>query len=328
VWGIDTAMMVPSFARGMGVITGVLAALPLVDLDPRTGLALPPQGLTAQPTFCPGMPNTTLMRVTGTDLVAWGKAFWRVTAVDGLNWPTAVEPLDKDRVTAEDGAWLVDGVKAPTKGAGRIIAFETGAPGALDHGWQTLATALALETAARNYADSPMPSVVLQSQGLDLDEDEAEELLGKWSWSRRRKSTAYLNSQVKAEPIGFSATELQLVEARQHAAIEVARIINLDSYWVGAQAAGSSVTYTNEQDRRAALLDFTIMPLARVIEQRLSMADVSGGNRELRFSTMGFLRANLAERVAALTAYVTAGIMTIDEARAIEPLVQIGDTPQ
>jgi HK97 family phage portal protein len=222
----------------------------------------------------------------------------------------------------------VDGKRCPTTGSGRLIAFETGAPGALDHGAQTISTALALETAARNYADSPTPAVVLQSQGLDLDEDEAEELLGKWAWSRRRKSTAYLNSQVKAEPIGFSSQELQLVEGRQHMAIEVARVLNLDSYWVGAQAAGSSVTYTNEQDRRAALLDFTIMPIARVMEQRLSMADVSGGNRELRFSTMGFLRANLAERVAALTAYVTAGIMTIDEARAIEPLVQIGDTPQ
>ena len=326
-YGLDTALMVPAFARGVDLISGTLAGLPLSDLDPATGKPLTPQGLTSQQTMSPGIPNTTLMRQTAVALVAWARAFWRVDAVDGFGWPTAVTFLADDRVASDAQGWLVDGKLAPRKGVGRIIAFETGGSGALDHGWMAIRTALSLEAAANNYASSPIPSLALQSVGLDLDDDEAQTLVRAWELARQRGATAYLNSQVKVEAFGFSAAELQLVEARQHAAIEIARILNLDSYWVGAQAQGSSVTYTNEQDRRAALLDFTILPLARVIEQRLSMPDVTGANRVVRFNTMGFLRANLGERVAAFTQYVAAEILTIEEARNLEPLVKAGDTP-
>lgn len=326
-FGLDTAMMVPAFARGMDVIAGQLSGLPLVDMDPATGTLLTPQGLTARPTMSPGLPNATLMRRTATELVAYARAYWRVTAVDGLGWPTAVEFLTNDRVTQDGSGWLVDGVRAPRTGVGRIIAFDTGGSGALEHGWLAIRTALSLESAANNYASSPVPSLALQSVGLDLDTDEAKELISEWELARKRNSTAYLNSQVKVETFGFSAAELQLIEARQHAAIEIARILNLDPYWVGASPQGSSQTYNNEQDRRAALLDFTILPIARVIEQRLSLPDVTGTGRVVRFNTMGFLRANLGERVAAFTAYVAAGVLTVDEARALEPLVKVGETP-
>jgi phage portal protein BeeE len=268
------------------------------------------------------------MRQTVTELVAYGTAYWQVTAVDGYGWPTAVDFLQHDRVQADNGSWLVDGKRAPSTGVGRLIAFDTGAPGALDYGWLAIRTALNLESAANNYATSPLPSLALKSTGLDLADEDAAALVAQWDLASARSATRYLNSQVAVETFGWNAAELQLVEARQHAAVEVARILNLDPYWVGAQPAGSSVTYSNEQDRRSALLDFTIMPPARVIEQRLSMPDVTGTTRVLRFTTMSFLRANLNDRNAALTSYVASGILTIDEARALEPLVQIGDTPE
>lgn len=331
-FGLDTAMQVPAFARGVNVITGVAAGLPLVDLDPATGEALQPYALTAREAMWPGRPNAALFRRTVRDLVCEGVAYWRVLDRNALGHPTAVEPIDGDRVTVVDGGILVvDGERVIPGGRVRprdVLVFDTGMPGALEHGWLTLRTALSLETAANNYAATPLPSVALRSLGVDLTDDESQELLTAWETARRTRSTAYLNSQVDIETFGFTAADLQLTEARSHAAIEVARLLNLDPYFVGAAVGGSSVTYQNRTDLYQALLDFTVFPLLRVIEQRLSMSDVCGTNRRLRFDASAFLRANLSERVAALTAYVSAGVLTPDEAARLEPLIRRGDVPQ
>jgi HK97 family phage portal protein len=333
-FGIDTAMQVPAFARGVSVITGVGSGLPLLDIDPATGGPLQPYGLTARPAMWPGNPNATLWRMTLTELVAHGRAHWRVLARNALGHPVAVEPIPRDRLTVHEvGEMLIDGQRVWTDTRGvdhpnEVLVFDTGAPGALDHGWLALQTALSMETAANNYASSPLPALALRSLGVDLTAEESQELLAAWETARRTRSTAYVNSQVGIETYGWSAAELQLVEGRQQAAIEIARVLNVDPYFVGASIPGSSLTYQNRTDLYQSLLDFTIMPLLRVIEQRLSMPDVSGESRQLRFDTGAFLRANLPERVAALTAYVTAGVITPEQAADLEPMLRRGDVPQ
>lgn len=331
-FGFDSAMQVPAFARGVNVITGVAAGLPLIDLDPASGERMQPYGLTAREAMWPGRPNAALFRRTVRELVCDGVAYWRVLDRNAYGHPTAVEPVDAERVTTVDGGVLViDGQRiTPTSNprSGDVLVFDTGMPGALEHGWLTLRTAITLEQAANNYAATPLPSLALRSTGVDLTDDESQELLAAWEKARRERSTAYLNSQVAIEQFGFSASELQLSEARAHAAIEVARLLNLDPYFVGAAVGGSSVTYQNRTDLYQALLDFTVLPLLRVIEQRLSMTDVSGQGRAIRFDAAAFLRANLTERVAALTAYVGAGVLTPEQAADLEPLIRRGDVPQ
>lgn len=341
-FGLDAAMSVPAFARGMHVITGIGSSLPLVDLDPATGGPLPRYGLTAAPTMWIGHTDAELWRRTIADLVCHGHAVWAVIASNEHGHPTSVHPVEdarcewyewgcaridgRDVLAAEDPrrrlTWI-DG-----KGHGyELLTFSTGLPGALTTGWGPLSTALSLETAARNYASAPLPATALHSKGLDLEPEDAQELLAAWEAARRTRSTAYLNTQVDLETFGWNAAELQLTEARSHAAIEVARLLNLDPYFVGASAGGSSYTYQNRTDLYQSLLDFTVMPLLRVIEQRLSMPDVCGGRRQLRFDVSSFLRANLSDRVAALTAYVGAGVITPEQARDLEPLIRRGEVP-
>lgn len=315
-------MLVPAFARGLDLITAVGSGMPLVETD-AAGARLQPLGFTARPTMEPGVPDVTLLRRTFADLVAYGWATWGIDGRLDNGYPAAVGFIAHDRITTVRDTngrrtYTVDGRTVP---AGDLIVFDSGTEGALASGWYTLRTALALEAAANNYADDPLPSIILKSAGIDLDDDEAGELLDAWGVARRTRSTAYLNSQVDAQEVGWSAAELQLTEARQHSAIEVARILNLDPTWVGAGVAGSSQTYRNQQELNLSLLNATVLPLSRVVEQRLSM--LSPG-RWFRFDTAGFMRANLADRVAALTAYVAAGIMTIDEARTLEPLISGG----
>ena len=317
----DTAMMVPAFARGLDLITGIASGFPLLEFG-ADGSPVQPLGFTSAPSYEAGIPRVTTIRRTVADLVCEGKAYWVTTRAQAVTgYPAEVQRVDPINVTRDRDGWTVNGHHVD---AGRVIEFDLGLPGALDSGWYTLRTALSLEAAANNYASEPLPAMALVSQGVDLDETEAEELLGKWAAARRKRSTAYLNSQVTPKEFGWNAAELQLVEARAHAAAEVARLLNLDPVWVGANAAGQSLTYQNKQDQNQQLLDATIMPLLRVIEQRLSM--LSAG-REFRFDTLAFLRANLSERVAALTAYLAAGVITEQEARDLEPMIRKGALP-
>jgi hypothetical protein len=353
----DTARLVPAFARGLDLITGIAAGMPLVDLDPTSGRRISPRSLTTG-TLDPDEPTTVTIRRTVDDLVCHGKAYWLVTSVDGLGHPRTVQHLSPDRVqshyvslgdmawhTPYPGhthrrAWEIIGHAPACRGCigdpaatdshrytDLVIEFDAGTPGALASGWHAIRTALALDAAARNYAESPLPQIALKNLGIDLDQAEIEEVLTAWEAARAKRGTAYLNTATEVQTFGWSAGELQLVEARQHAALEVARILNLDPVWVGASTPGASLTYQNRQDLNQSLLDMTIMPILRVIEQRLSMADVTGGGRLIRFDTSAFLRANLGERVSALTAYVASGVLTAQEARAIEPIVPEGDIP-
>lgn len=317
----ETARLVPAFARGLDLITGISAGFPLVELA-GDGTELQPLGFTARPSYETGIPRVTTIRETVADLVCEGAAYWAITEALSNGYPLVVkriDPVDVQRNT--DGSWIVAGNDVP---ASRVIEFNSGTSGALRSGWYALNTAIALEGAANRYALSPLPSIALRSTGLDLTEEETKELLDAWEKARRTRGTAYLNSQVDTKEFGWNSSELQLVEARQHSAIEVARILNLDPVWVGSSPAGSSLTYQNKQDQNQQLLDGTILPLLRVIEQRLSML-IAG--RSFRFDTVAFLRANLSERVNAITAYLAAGVISVEEARTMEPMLRKGDIP-
>lgn len=314
---VDTARLVPAFARGLDVLSGVASGLPMLEYT-ATGL-VPPRPLVAAPD--PAVAPAVTYRLTYADLVAHGTAYWRT-----LEWSRVPGSPDRpwrathvawERVTAtREGRLLLDGRPDPG-----LIEFTTGTAGALTDGWLTLRTAVALEQASHTYAQTPAPATVLRNTGLDIPEDRIEELLTRWEARRRARSTAYVNASLEVDTLGWNAAELQLVEARQHAALEVARVLNLDPVWVGANVPGSSLTYQNRLDMYQSLLDVSVMPLVRAVEQRLSLDDVTPHGRVVRADTAAWLRANLTDRVAATTALLAAGVITRDEARNLEPLL-------
>lgn len=329
----DTAMLVPAFARGLQFICGIASSLPLREATPN-GDPINAQGFTTWPSYEVGVPRITTIAQTVADLVCAGKAYWLITEAQWNGYPARVRRIDptevsdgptaepsKDDPEREEVFWTIASKRVPSS---EVIDFNTGHAGALKHGWFTLNTAINLEAAANRYALSPLPQIALKSVGLDLDDDEITELLDRWETARRTRGTAYLNSVVDTKEFGWSSSELQLTEARQHAATEIARLLNLDPVWVGAQAGGTSITYSNQQDRNQSLLDGTIMPLLRTIEQRLSMLTP---DRVFRFDSVAFLRANLTDRVAAYTDYLAAGVLTVEEVRALEPIVPEGGPP-
>lgn len=317
-------MTVPAIARARNVIAGTIATLPLHLYDFQ-GTRVPEPLWLRQPD--PSMPRPVTLAWTVEDLVFHGVAYWQVIDVfaeDGRpRHFRRINPLRVSYRTDPAGLtvveWMVDGVAVPMSGLASLVAFPGIDEGILRRGGRTIRAAVELERAALRYAEEPLPSVVLQNEGVDLPDEQVERLLTRWKLSRQTRGTAYLSSQIKATAMGFSPEQLQLVAGREYLATELARLISIPARYVGA-SSGDSMTYSNTTQQRRDLVDFSLRPWLEVLESRLRMEDVTTRGYAVRFSLDDFLRSEPLERADFLTSMVEAGIYTIEEARSQEQL--------
>jgi phage portal protein BeeE len=183
-----------------------------------------------------------------------------------------------------------------------------------------------LQAAAGNYARAPHPKAILKNNGPDLDDDEIDALLADWEAARATRSVGYLNSTVDYEDHGWNAQELQLVEGREHAALEVARLTGLPAAAVDAKTGGS-MTYGNIVEYRRDLRE-ALRPWTDPIVDTLSLDDRTGTTSGLilpRGMTAGFddvdyLREAPLTRMQTWQAGITAGVIDLEDARTQEPL--------
>lgn len=320
----DEANRVPAFNRATRLISGTVAQLPLVTwrgdtITDGTGLIRQPEA--DRPAW------VTIQRLVR-DMAWYGAAFWEVRDTDATGYPVRVRTMPAaevapsitrpdTHVTFRGRDYPVSHPAGPGTNIGHVIVFHGFSEGVLHAGAQTLGLAIALEDAARRYADTPLPSIALRNTGADMPKDQVEEMLTAWETARAKRSTAYLNSVMETETFGFSPAELTLNDARNFAAIEIARLFNLDSFWIGANLPGASVSYSNRVDLRKDLVDLTLADYMVPIEQRLSMRDVTPTftTNLVRFDTSAFLRSNLTERASIAVSLAGAGLVSTDEAR-------------
>jgi phage portal protein BeeE len=119
--------------------------------------------------------------------------------------------------------------------------------------------------------------------------------------------------------LGIDPAKLQLNEARQYVALELARACNLPAYFVSAET--TSMTYSNSVSERRSLVDFSLRPILTAIEQRLSMPDFISSTNEVRFSLDDFLRGNPLERAQVYEILNRIGALSVEEIREEEDLI-------
>jgi HK97 family phage portal protein len=322
--GADRAMRVPAFRRGSTLITGTVAQLPLSLWKGQVPTV--PSDLCIQPEV--DCAYYVTMQRLAEDLLHYARAYWKVILTDSDGYPVKVQSLPAADVTENDATpgWVIykgDTLRlsdpvGPGTTVGHVIKFTGFRKGVLADGIDTIELAIALEDAALNYAKSPLPQLALKNDGADLTSAEVKALLTEWETARTERSTAYLNSVMSTEQFGWSSSEMQLVDARNQAAIEIARLMNLDPSWIGAGVQGSSLTYTNREDLRRDLIDLTLSDYIAPIEQRLSMRDVTPTkfNNVVRFATNQFLRANLEARASIVATLLPLGAITLEDAQS------------
>jgi hypothetical protein len=328
----NSAMQVPAFVKALKTYSHTISAFPLREyvygtpIEPRNFLTCP----------CSVLPYSAVIDRLVADLLMHDRAYWLVTERTWDGYPSSVQVMRVEDVNDQSPGnggidpnsyapsdpfyWL--GQRVPTRDV--IKFYGDGNGGWLRNGATAINTAASLEAATLMYSESPIPTVALKNNGADLPADQVDALLEAWEEARANRATAYLNSSIEAQTMGFSARDVQLVEGKQAAALGIARLANLDPIWVGAGVPGSSLTYANRVDLYRQLLDTALRPIMSLIEQRLSMGDITPRGHEIKFDTTSFLRGNPAELADLVTKLRPLEIITPEEARQILDLPGLG----
>ena len=316
------ALSVPAVARARNLIAGTISGMPLLNYA-ADGTEIDRLPWMVQPEE--DTPRATTMSYTVDSLFFYGRAYWQVIdqyVEDGR--PRRFQWIDPTRVGFRwnrEGTKIIDydieGVVVPRTGIGRLIVFTGTDEGLLARAGRTIRTAVELERASLNYAETPAPSMILKNTGVDLPKDQVESLLTRWKEARTNRATAYLNASLDAQTVGFSPRDMALVEAREYIVKDLARATGIPAWYLGSDT-GSSMTYANLNSSRRDLIDFSLQPFVHAIEQRLSMQDVLPRGQHVAFSFTDFLRSSPIERAQLYQALVPLGILTPEEARQLE----------
>ena len=321
------AMSVPSVARARNIICGTIGSLPLTTFNRITGQYVDPHRVINQPD--PRVAGFVIYNWLAEDIWLYGAGYGQVlemySSTDGGRvraW-TRVSP---DRVTVDTDfrntvieSYKVDGMAVPLQGVGSLIRFDGPDEGLLHRAGKTISEAVYLENAAVNYAREPAPSMVLKSNGTNLTAERISALLTAWKTARQSRSTAFLNADVNLEQFGFDPKSMQLAEARQYVALELARACGIPAYFLSAEQ--TSMTYSNAVTERRSLVDFSLRPILKAIEERLSLPDFVPNPVMVRFALDDFLRGNALERAQVYEILNRIGAMSVEQIQREEDLI-------
>lgn len=321
------ALSVPACSRARNIIVGTAASLELhVKRKMDKSRVEPTPLIISNPDK--RMPSSVVYGMTCENLLFHGVAYWQITELDpATGRPSQIQWIDAPRVqqVLDSSGEIVIGYqleakRLPSTGIGSLIQFTGVDPdGVLNRGGRTLRTAAELERAVNRYSQEPLPTTILKSTA-PMDANKANAILNAWKQARQTRGTAFLSENVDMTSVGFNAAELQLTEAREYLAKEIARLMNIPAWYVDANT--NSMTYSNVTSERRALIDFSIRPLLTAIEQRLSMDDITVGTQYVEYDLDDFLRGNPLERADVYSKLIPLGVLTVEEAREEEDLVK------
>lgn len=325
------ALKAMAVLRARNLIAGVCATLPIElrngkrELDDRNWIGVQPNDK---------IEDTVTYANTFEDLLFEGKSYWRVTrrGFDGfplegehLNHRAVTEGstvLEQSRLISEDLQFTpdapiyVDGVYDP-----RAIRFVSPNPPMLVHAARAIRTILLLDRIASTYADNPLPfGYFTDSADEDaLEDEEIQAKLNQWERARRDRVWGYVEKGLELNTLDWpTPQQLQLVEARNHAVLDISRAAGLDPEDLSSVVEGTSRTYQNSEQRRLDLIDFTLMPYLSAVQDRLSMNDIVPRGVFAKFRVGAFARADTKSRFEAYKIGLECKFMTIDEVRRME----------
>jgi HK97 family phage portal protein len=321
-------MAIPSGARARGIICSTVGSLPLEQYNIFTDQHVEPNRVIKQPD--PRVAGSAIYAWIAEDLLLYGVAYGMVMdsyAASDASRIRAWTRIAPNRVFASLNAtateieyYTVDGKKVAPFGIGSLIVFNGLDEGILNRAGRTIKAAAALEQAAEMYAREPMPQMVLKSNGTNLTPERITKLLESWKISRSTRSTAFLNADVELQTLGFDPKSLQMNEARQYLALEIARASGIPASFISAET--TSMTYTNTVAERKGLIDFSLRPILTAIEQRLSASDFCPNGIETRFDIDDFLRGSALERAQVYEILNRIGAMSIQQIQEEEDLIR------
>jgi hypothetical protein len=282
--GRERAMAIPTISRSRDLLASIIAECSIEkystvwDSELEEIVEIPLQPEQWQWTPDARTTRSQFLAWLFDDLFFYGKAALYVTSRFSTGFPASFQWLPWEYMSLQAPVWAGNMPIGPitqimwngTELAERdVVFFWSPIQGVLHTGRTAICTAEKLDTAAQRFASSPVAMGWLsQTGGEPLSSDELQDLADGWVAARDTNSIAALNEFVKWNESTISPDRMQLIESRQHQALELARVCNISPFLVGAPSS-SGMTYQNAQ-QAAEQLQHDAQPFLSCIEQTLS----------------------------------------------------------
>lgn len=177
-------------------------------------------------------------------------------------------------------------------------------------------------SAASMFRNGALVSAIVTSDGEDVTNAEAKtikkSLLDQMTGTGNAGNIAVINRKLKVTPWSLSAADSQFLESRQFSIEEIARWFGVAPHLL-MQMQKSTSFGTGITEQNLALGRHTLMPWTARLEEYLTR-DLSGARRVAEFDFTPLERPNPKDEVALLIQQVNAGLISVNEARAVRGL--------
>lgn len=279
-----SAMGIPAVARARNLIVTSLQRLPLAELETATP---PPE----QPGWIIRTTDGTSPQLrnvwTADDLIFYGWSCWEADGRDGTGRPLAANRIPQSDWRIDEDTMRVLVNEEPGHDVILIPGFHEGV---LAYGRGAIADTLAIYRAVKQRVETPVPPIHLrQVSGTPLtDEKEIDALTSRWARARAKGGVGFSNQHIEVVPLDTSNGDSLMIEARNAAALDLARLIGVAGSRIDATVDKASLNYETTTGRNWEFLDIDLALYTDPITARLSMDDWTPPGRRVAFNTNQF----------------------------------------
>ena len=312
-------MAIPAFYRGLAHRVSLISTLPLRgEVDGET-VGVPIE-LLDRPDPAEDR-QTTLARMEAS-LILRGEYVCVLGQFDTDGFPRALKVVDPCCAKLEDdGSWMIGDRRFPAHqilhSVPMALPGETRGVSVVELFKRTFTGEIAAQDFQSNfYLDGGQPTTVLVNSDPDATPEDIQEMLTRYlsKVAGGRREPIALPSTIEVKTMGLTNQDSQFLESRQFAVTDMANIVGVPPYFIGAP--GSSSIYSNLTDQRRDLLDVYLRGDLYAIERGLTSLLPDG--LVAKFDPNSFLRMD--PKATAETLTIRSQWMTTDEIRAVEGL--------
>lgn len=278
------ALQIPALKKARGLLVTTVAGAPLREWEGDVEVEQP------------------WLRNSKTGISPWHRIAYLLDDLLFYDWAALAVERDKsgqitDAIRVPFERWGVDGAgkvsvdNKPVSAEQIVLIPGTGDGGILVAGAQTIKGARALERAWIGRAQNPIPLIVLQQVTDDeMEDDEIDKLVADYAAARMSPTgaVAFSDNRIKVEVLGEVSASL-FEEGRNAIVLDIGRLTGVPAGILDGSQSEASLTYSTSEGKRNDFLDYSLPALLAPIEARLSLDDVSGSGRVIRFDKSGLV---------------------------------------
>jgi HK97 family phage portal protein len=254
----------------------------------------------------------------------------------------ALQPLDPTRVTVRRNKgtrareFVVDGDGVLS--ADQVLYIcEMRKPGSvmgssrIEEVKNTLGLAKALdEFASRYFSNGANAGGIIEFPG-NLTQEQAKDVVEAFEAGhkglRKAHKPGVLSGGAKFQKIGSDAEQAQMLQSRQFAVEEIARVFRVPPSMIGLNTPGA-MSYASVEHNAIQFVRYSLTPLIAAIEEAHNR--LLPGDAFLRVNMDGLLRGDSATQAQVFSTAMQAGYMSVNDVRGLMDMrpVEGGDLPR